>query len=68
VKRFIGGPLAPRHLFSRRTGRNPILSLLIGIGALFVAVVVSAIIDQWPQSLREDLDDPSTIDATTLPI
>ena len=43
-------------------------SLLIGIGALFLAVVAAAIVDPRLQPSREDHDDLSTIDATTLPI
>ena len=46
------------------------ISLLIGAGALFLAVIVSALIDPWPRpSPGEDGDETVlTVDATMLPI
>jgi hypothetical protein len=35
------------------------ISLLIGMGALFLAVIVASIIDPWPPPPRENIDDPS---------
>jgi hypothetical protein len=44
------------------------ISLLIGVGALFLAVVIASIIDPRPQSPRRDVGHLSpTTDATTLP-
>lgn len=46
---------------------NTVVSLLIGVGALFLAVIASVIVD--PRSPRADVDHLSpTIDATVLPI
>jgi hypothetical protein len=45
------------------------VSMLIGVGVLFLAVVLAATIDPWPQPPCEDVDDFSpTIEATTHPV
>jgi hypothetical protein len=35
------------------------ISMLIGVGVLFLAVVLTATIDPWPQPPCEDVDDSS---------
>ena len=42
------------------------ISLLIAVGALFLAVIASTIIDPWPSRGDAD-DDVPTMDATTMP-
>lgn len=46
------------------------ISLLIGVGALFLAVIACAMIDPWsrPSGYDESDDHTHTIGATTLPI
>jgi hypothetical protein len=45
------------------------ISMLIGVGVLFLAAVLAATIDLWQQPHCEDVDDfLPTIEATTLPV
>ncbi len=44
------------------------ISLLIGVGALFLAVIASAIVDPWPSGPRDDDDCIATMNAVTLSV
>jgi hypothetical protein len=47
-----------RHMFA----------LLIAVGALFLAVAVSAVIDPWPSGTGEAGDGLPTMEVITLPV